>query len=294
MLVGVITAGGIGETFVLWTIEFLSGKTHYVDPITNSKFNITNQPLTEYNCHNFHKVRFRGLAETQFGVNFYKAQNDVVNAFFPDNAPDIIKFLVNNDVKIIALNYSQYDVYYRNVVNRSGLAFNGRRKMESDDSIIEKVYYGDKDLKSLSIPECREELAANMILHSDTYPIDRTIPHFGLSSDDLWNDFDLLVFNMMDWLGIDICKERLEDWRRSYNTWRGFHMPHKKFSRDLDAIVLAIVNNHYLDLSAYQMDFLKEVVILHRLIREHRKTTKLVEKFPNNTRDFFTLLEDFG
>jgi hypothetical protein len=294
-LVGVVSPGYIGETFVLWTIEYLSGKTHLVDPLTSTIHDVSDNPLTDRNCHNHHKIRLRSKEEIVQGINYFRKNSIGPSIFHAGcNTVEDSELLHNQKVSIVSLDFSDCDLIYDNVVNRSGLLPNSTTPGTELEAILKKYYFGNTIFDNLSNGEVREQLALYMDVGT-TYRlgINNSIPHYTLTTDDLWNDFDIISLDMMRWLDITVVDERYEKWQSVYKTWRTFHWPHKKFSRDLSRIVNAIVRREYMDLTVYKLDLIKEAVILHQLMQRHSKSIKLIDRFPSNTQDFFTVLEDF-
>ena len=292
-LVGVVSPGNIGETFLLWSLEYLSGNTTHVDPLLDLKFDIADNPLTDRNCHHFHKVRLSGVNEINYAINYYKKNGIELGIFFPSDRDSVISTLVENNASLILLDYSSYDLVYSNIVNRSGLMPDGKISGTEYEAIIQKHFYKNETLDVFSLPERRERFAMGMSFIEPKNLIDQRYPHYRISTDDLWNDFDNIIIDLFTWLDIPIAVERMENWTNVYLKWRQFHMPHKKFSRDVDTIVDAIVNGEYFELGIYELDFFKEAVILSKLISKHKKSVKLVDKFPTNTKDFSTILEDY-
>ena len=52
-IIGIVADGDGGGTFLSWTIHYLSGQDHYYYCKQNQWINLTNDPLTNTNSHNF-------------------------------------------------------------------------------------------------------------------------------------------------------------------------------------------------------------------------------------------------
>jgi hypothetical protein len=52
-MITVITDPGVGGTFLNWTIYFLAGYDNYYSTDLNATVELTNNPLTGINAHNF-------------------------------------------------------------------------------------------------------------------------------------------------------------------------------------------------------------------------------------------------
>lgn len=159
----------------------------------------------------------------------------------------------------------------------------------------ENVWY--KDISASFNDEIwdRREKFALIVKKEPFYDIlsklDRTKPHLYYTNDDLWNAMPTIVNEMCHFAGFTPDSERLKKWTVAYKDWRLKHDPW--LARHIDSVVDAILNNYYLSLERFQLDFYKEVLIQHVLITKHNmnlKTWKL-DKFPNNAQDLHKLLE---
>jgi hypothetical protein len=65
------------------------------------------------------------------------------------------------------------------------------------------------------------------------------------------------------------------------------------FCWNIDNICESIVNNYYLDIGAYNLDFWQEAILQHILIYKYKLNLKnwQLEKFPTNTQALHKLLE---
>ena len=116
-------------------------------------------------------------------------------------------------------------------------------------------------------------------------------PHLYYNTDDIWNDFPNVLNEICSIRHLPISTTRLISWNNIYNNWRRVHEP--AFSRNIDRIIDSIVNNKYMSLERFNMDFFKEVVIQHYLIYKHNLNLKTwnLDQFPNNTQELHKLLE---
>lgn len=121
--------------------------------------------------------------------------------------------------------------------------------------------------------------------------INRSLPHLYYTNDDVWNAMPTCILEMCHFAGFDPDPVKLNTWSLTYNKWRLKHDPW--LSRHIDRIVDAIINNHYLSLERFNLDFYKEVLIQHVLIKKYNMNLKnwQLEKFPSNTQDLHKLLE---
>lgn len=121
--------------------------------------------------------------------------------------------------------------------------------------------------------------------------IDQSQPHLYYTTDDVWHGFDRCIVEICDAWHIEIDQQRWQTWQKIYAQWRTVHDPW--FSRHLPRIVDAVINNKYMSLKRFQMNFFMEVILQHELIAKHNlnlKTWQLTH-FPDNAQDLHQLLE---
>ena len=99
------------------------------------------------------------------------------------------------------------------------------------------------------------------------------------------------MLEILNFIGNNIDQSRWNSWMSVHNQWRQLHA--QSFSRNFTEIINAIVNNQYMSLKRYDIDFYKEVLIQHTLIFQHNLNLKTwnLTKFPDNTQDIHALLE---
>ena len=118
-----------------------------------------------------------------------------------------------------------------------------------------------------------------------------SLPHLYYNTDDIWNNFIPVLKEICSVLGLNVDPDRFQTWCGIYKEWRNVHDP--AFGRHLDRIIDAIVNNKFMVLDRFDLNFAKEVIIQNQLIFKHNLNLKTwnLEKFPNNTKDLHKLLE---
>lgn len=121
--------------------------------------------------------------------------------------------------------------------------------------------------------------------------IDQTRPHLYYTTDDVWNGFDRCLEEICYSWKLKINADSWQTWKEIYNDWRTVHDPY--FARHLPRIVDAVVNNKYLSLRRFRMNFFMEIMLQHELIVKHGLNIKTwqLEHFPDNTQDLYALLE---
>lgn len=121
--------------------------------------------------------------------------------------------------------------------------------------------------------------------------IDQTRPHLYYTTDDVWNGFDRCLEEICHLWDLKMNLDRWQSWKNIYHNWRTVHDPY--FSRHLPRIVDAIIQNKYLSLRRFHMNFFMEVMLQHELIFKHNLNIKTwqLDRFPDNTQDLHALLE---
>ena len=121
--------------------------------------------------------------------------------------------------------------------------------------------------------------------------IDRRLPHLLYTTDDVWNDLFSVMPEIFSFINTPLDSTTINGWQNVYATWRLNHDQY--FSRHFDRIIDAIVNNKYVSLTRFKMNFYKEVMIQQALIRRYSLNLKTwqLETFPDNTQELHKLLE---
>jgi hypothetical protein len=99
------------------------------------------------------------------------------------------------------------------------------------------------------------------------------------------------IKKIFKFLGLDLNQSKLKEWISVQEQWRTNLDHYVDFCDDLEEIVYKIVNNQDMDLKKYQMNVLKEAVLLHFLIYKHNLNLNTkAETLPANTKNIFQLL----
>jgi hypothetical protein len=227
----------------------------------------------------------------------------------PEQISEVFNIVINDTKKMLAeiqksghnlymFEFNQDDLYTAIYNNRHPVSTLDNKPVGTLNSRWddwENVWF--KDTSSCfddNLWDRREKFA--LIVKKEPYydilsKLDRSKPHLYYTSDDLWNAMPTFVEEMCHFSGFTPVAERLTKWLDAYKEWRLKHDPWT--SRHINRIVDAIVNNHYLSLERFDLDFYKEVLIQHMLITKHNMNLKTwqLEKFPDNAQDLHKLLE---
>ena len=239
--------------------------------------------------------------KSMFGIDMSESDSIKINLcqkVINSDTQKLITFLQNDQNKFTLIQYSKLDQLNVIYNDRNPLDLNNNQVQSIDDKLN---FYHQTFFKTteqnfpMNVWDQREQLALTLntewVQDSFDHMIDRSLPNLQYTTDDIWNDLPNLMPELLDYYELPLCPERVVSWRQAYYVWREKHDNH--FSRWFDQIIDAIVNNHYMCLTRFNLNFYKEILIQHALITRHNlnlKTWKL-EHFPSNTQDLYQLLE---
>jgi hypothetical protein len=242
-------------------------------------------------------VAAKKLFRTEFENLTSQQQQAVVDYGWQDYR-DLLSWSQSKPYTVAIFDYCDFDLYSsfyndRCILDHNGIEYNNLLDMMS---MYEKTFYANTaHMFDQEVWDLREKLA---LIYQFPKKIknfhefyNSQLPHYYYNTDDVWNNLLDVVKEILSASQIKIVEENVRSWSEIYNQWRTVHDPW--FSRHLDRILDAIVNNKFLSLKRFNMNFFKEVVIQHELITKYNlnlKTFNLVT-FPENTQDLYKLLE---
>lgn len=312
-IIAVSTDPNVGGTFLSWSLHYLNGHKEYFSYKKNSWNNLTDQPLTNNNAHNFEKnwvgevdglnpmLATLSTTDTKdFHVMYFHTFR---NSLLPnDDVTDLTKKKINEAMdacsnRIVLSTNKNHNLYFSKFEQR-GLESTITDEEHWDDFI--KLFFNKSasardflDLKN--VWGKREFLALNIkpdqvIKIPDE--VDLTKSHLFLDTFDLYNTFDETVTELFDYLGLLIDQSRKEHWNGVYKQWQHLHFERIRFAWYFDQIIDHILNNYYMDLTRFNLDLIQEACIQHHLIYNYNLNLKTwqLEKF-SNTQQLHNLLE---
>lgn len=99
------------------------------------------------------------------------------------------------------------------------------------------------------------------------------------------------LLNILQFLKIGPHTPNLDHWCAMHKIWKEYFQHYIFFCNDVETIVECILHKKPLDLEKYQMDVLKEGVLLHLLMFKHNlNLNESIEKLPPNTQEISELL----
>ena len=142
----------------------------------------------------------------------------------------------------------------------------------------------------------REFIALNMQPaedHNNDVFVDFAHPHYYIDSRDWWFNGRNKIKEILSFLKLELDQDRFNQWLPIYLQWQEQQIKILRFIWNADYICKAIKDNHYLDLSEYNLDLMQEATIQHIMIYQYGLNFKTwqLRKFPTNTQALHQLLE---
>jgi hypothetical protein len=321
-----------GGHFIDWSVYFLSGQDHYFNPTTSTNDRLLVSPgvnaTKNFHAHcsliasgfkqleeNITKVCELGLPVVNIYVcllNLYTTIQDLFGVTIDQATPlqckqavdyvstdtrNLLSWLPHESYPIAFFDYHKNDflnIFYN---DRQPCDFSNNPLASSDEfyKLWTDTFFEDSSKHfDQTVWDRREQLAliTRPVCDQSYYSLfDHTKPHLYYTTDDVWNDLPAVMSEMLEFFDLPIDRDRLEKWLPIYNTWRVKHDPY--FSRHYNRILDAIVNNHYINLRRFNLNFYKEVLIQQGLITKYNlnlKTWQLI-RFPSDTQALHKLLE---
>lgn len=261
--------------------------------------NVSQLPVSSVNVY-LTPLPLHQVLDQLFGVSVEQAntkQMHQANEYIDQDTQQMITWLQINNHRVAFFDYKDLD--YLSVFYNNRAVFNYYNQPLATSEEFWNLYTNSFFKKSTEqfddeIWDRREQLALIVQVDKgiDFVPmINHALSHLYYNNDDVWNDLLNVVKEMLDFFNLEFQQDRLESWQSVYNAWRTKHDPY--FARHFDRIVKAIVNNEYLSLTRFNLNFYKEVLIQRELIIKYNLNLKTwqLSKFPNNTQELHKLLE---
>ena len=307
-MITVITDPGVGGTFLTWSIYFLAGHNNYYSSKLNATVELTDNPLTDINAHNFRPNQPSNInqfdrqlnllesttAET-FCTMYFHNFNDCDRSFTGTTSQAITKILPKSE-KIIYLSLDQKNSLYQNSYAKRYTLQQDREHQEW----IDEYFLGSKEKwqqhQLTNVWDHREFLALN-ILPFDIIKItdvsDLQFEHHYIDSFDLYHNTCSVVRTLFDYIELSIDSERWQQWDKVSKRWQQLHTGRTQFVYYFDCIIDYIIKGKSFDLTRFNLDIMQEAAIQHQLIYKHNLNLKTwqLEKF-KNTNQLHCLLED--
>jgi hypothetical protein len=312
-MIAILSDRSVGGTFLNWTLYYLSGHTHYWNCLQNQSIELTDQPLTQSNAHNFRPNHPTTLKEFQNIIKFFPDKDDQFSTIYvngcrdPDETRqviDVTQSIADNFIFLTQSNSSE--LYHCRYHGRSNKHLNFTTSGYSNDSderwndFVDYFFAESKkkwqELNLTQIWDKREFIALNIDTTKSPSPIrpflNYSIPHYHIDVFDLWNMFDALIPDLFKNLKLPIDESRFEHWLSVYREWQKIHRQQQRFMWYFERIIDYILGGYDMDLESFGLDVMQEAAIQRELIYRHNLNLKTwqLEKF-QNTQQLHKLLE---
>jgi hypothetical protein len=246
-------------------------------------------------------INWTDVLKTHFDVTFQNASSDQIQKTMDIVAEDTRKIFEYIQAQDFVLKFFKTcDEDHLNIFYNDRAPYDHNLQLLEDQKekfqLWQERFFPDIQTKfsDNEIWDQREKIA--LVLHTESKInwfefVDQTKPHLCYNTYDLWNLLPEVITEIIDQSGLKVDQCKINVWTQLYNVWRTRHDP--SFSRHYDRILEAIVNDHYLCLKRFKLDFFKETLIQHGLIKKYNLNLKTwqLSKFPDNTQDLYRLLE---
>jgi len=301
----------LGNVFLIWSVHYLSGSDDYYDGRIDAKRPIPDNPLLRVTAHKM-KPNF---------VRTIESFLTVLDRIPKDHTINHIKFLIkafsleqhhrtNHELQMMSSSKGIKCINMTCADNQHLVGF-----LRHD--IEQPQWQKDMDIVTEHCKHYWPYFFENASIFQDrlkTFHGIRENIAFNLRLNDFWthlpqrSDNDLIYHcqydhwvkdgldemkKVLQFLGLECKEERVDTWCEIYSDWSRIHTPYLDFCNDIHKIIECIVNNKSMDLTKYNLDVLKEAVILHLLMFKHDLNLKLpVDHLPQDTKLIFPLLEE--
>lgn len=226
--------------------------------------------------------------------------HDQVLDFQKKDYVEMLQWLVEQQkIPVIFVDFDLSVVGYKWSCRSLCSVFDHETKVSVDEKQreIDNLFFPDsrriwQDLGLDNIWDQRERLA----LDSRPFEVDHQdltlpFPHLWINCQDLWFDGQRTVPETMEFLELELDRNRLEHWEDILYKWQYIQNDNLKFYRLLPQIIKATINGHYQPIPELTVE--QESIIQHCLIYDHGLNLKTwnIEKFPDNTKELHKLLE---
>jgi hypothetical protein len=316
-IIAILTDGGVGGTFLSWSVHYLAGHKQYFNTKTNSWCEVVANPLTSSNAHEFHPNQpitynefntclsiLETIKSENFHTIYFHPFRESVSGTFVETQQSVTEIISVAKKIIILTNQPKNSLYHKSFRQRvltqkflNPLEKNLSNKEQLDDFV--NCYFKENidiwnNLKLTEIWDLREFLALN--LRKDEYSIapliDRSIEHFDVDCLEWINTADIMIPALFKYLEVEIDADKFLQWKQIYQSWRKVHYNRLNFLWCFDKIIDYILKGYYMDLERLDLDIVQEAFLQHELIYKYNLNLKTFQlaKF-SNTKQLNQLLE---
>jgi len=296
MIASILTDPGVGGTFLSWTLYFLKNNQEYYYMREGRYKSLIKNPLTDNNAHAFLSNQFYEVDKLKTSIETLKnnsesqrLETDLHTIYFHYMSYDrpreqkVVQYLNSvSDKQIVLSTPCGYEFFNCNLTDRANLDQKGQFDFVSNPRIygkdkinwfisnfFKKSAEGWQQNQSLDIEwELREFLALNIRPDEINAITDNTFIKdcFFLKASDCWKNFEKNIFDVFDYLNLEINEPRYNEWLKVYKSWQHNLGNRVVFCELFNEIIDSIINGYDFDLTWLKLDILQEAIIQNFLI----------------------------
>jgi len=266
MQVNILTDPDVGGNFINWSLYYLTGHTEFFNLTTKQFEPLVDNPLNQYNSHahpgNFPRHRRfilelpKSPADRLDVVYIHHLGSQYTNEQIQESFDHLLGM---TDKNIISTNNTVSYWNWTEIRRRTGQKrFATYLKDVDFDTIWDKREYIAKNFNNPHEDQCVSQFIKDY---------DETMYYVDVA--DIWQYLDVVLQDIIPWIGYTIDESRFDKWYVIYNKWRKMTMQRFRFHWYLNEIIDAIVTNKYINLMRFNLDLMQECVILHILMTKH-------------------------
>ena len=315
-LVSIITDPAIGGTFLSWSLEYLAGHTNSYSTAEKTYLPLVDNPVQEHNSHVFRPNQFcksrdviEAIDELSNLPNKHDRKIEVMYMhsvnYYSDKHKDwfiSLNAVLDSERPVILVRTPKPYVLYHGLNEKRAFKGMGTGKVSTQEKNI-NVFFKDAkrtwdELNLTNIYDNREFIAlnfrpfdfdeqANLVdtLHNKDNVLN-------LLAIDVWQNLDNTIYDIMNYIQVDIKSDRYALWLDVYNQWKTLHTKRVMWCWYYDQIIEYILNGYSMDLTRFDLDIYQEATIQHTMMFKYNLNFKTFElnKF-TNTKQLHDLLE---
>lgn len=297
MIVAFTSPVSTGASFMDWSFNWLLGESNY----WHHKYNfieLVSNPLTNRNAHG-HKANHPLLVDVEKFIEIANQKqkfNKTPLSFYPySNATSDFETLINqlekNNIKIIVIKQTKSYPY---LYERKSL------KGKTKEELVQKNWVGDRI--SLSKQKLREVVSL-MIVNEENEINKKKEKMYGniskkniicINDHEWYKDPFKIMQKIFKDLKLPMASNRIKHYKKIAYDWH--QIVHKNLinfhEKHLPLIIDAILQKKSLSLKEFNLDLIKEIIIMVNLFKYHKARLLLpTNNFPKNTKDIAKFLK---
>ena len=320
-LVSIVTDPAIGGTFLSWSLEYLAGHTNSYSTAKKTYLQLVDNPVQEHNAHAYEPNQYlssedviAAITELSSLPSSYGRKMEVMYIhsfyYYLDKHKDwfiALNAVMNSDRPVILVKTPKPYVLYQGLYTKRAAGTLKREKrqgktLSTQEENINEFFADAKrtwnELNLTNIYDNREFIALNFrpFDFNEQANIVNTLHNkdnvLNLLAIDVWQNLDNTIYDIMNYIQVDIKSDRYALWLDVYNQWKTLHTKRVMWCWYYDQIIEYILNGYSMDLTRFDLDIYQEATIQHTMMFKYNLNFKTFElnKF-TNTKQLHDLLE---